>query len=104
MEETAQVVHLSVKSDKEVNGESVVVLSWKGHVGGTQTHTLSISLSPFLLLLYRTRESNVYGIGRDCSNSRSISPYNSNENENSEEGAGENFVSLLPLFYYATML
>ena len=31
-------------------------------------------------------------------------PSNYNENENSEEGAGENFVSIFPSFYYATMV
>ena len=30
---------------KEASGEFIVVLSWEGHFGGTQTHTLSISVS-----------------------------------------------------------
>ena len=44
-------------SEKEVSGESIVVLYWKGHFGGTQTHTHTVSLSPSLLLLHRPRYS-----------------------------------------------
>ena len=28
---------IECENDKEVSGESIVVLSWKGHFGGTQT-------------------------------------------------------------------
>ena len=35
---------IEYESDKEVCGESIVVISWKGHFGGTQTQTLPLSL------------------------------------------------------------
>ena len=39
-------------SEKEVSGESIVVLSWKGHFSGTQIHTHFLSPSlPILLYL-----------------------------------------------------
>ena len=46
--------------DKEVSGESIVVLSWKGHYYGTQAHTHTLypspplSLSPSLPLYFST--------------------------------------------------
>ena len=43
-------VSIEFDSEKEVSGESIVVLSWKGHYGGTQAHTHTLYPSPPLSL------------------------------------------------------
>ena len=45
-------VSIEFDSEKEVSGESIVVLSWKGHYGGTQAHTHTLYPSPPLSLSF----------------------------------------------------
>ena len=65
----------------------------------------SIYLSPSILLsCYCTYLERLTFMEEGGTSETIVPPSNSNENENSEEGSGENFVSLFPPFYYATVL
>ena len=74
------------------------------------THQLVVSLSISHSILLSCYFTDLYIVtlpeegGAAATVEAAVPPSNYNENENSEEGAGENFVSIFPSFYYATMV